>query len=113
MYDPAKNIPLLTSLIAKGVVSCACGDGLTLATAGIQIAKAFAPDVTEHFISVLDYKRVKEFLVKAHPGDLNHDLDKLIKDSLIRAVGFMGFFFQRDTVGEFNSWPKSVLLGTS
>ncbi|WP_020597890.1 tetratricopeptide repeat protein [Spirosoma panaciterrae] len=79
--------------MAKGVVTCATGDALTgavtLASAATQIAKAFAPDVTEHFISVLDYAQFKEFLIKTHPGDLNHDLDKLIKESMIRAVGYI------------------------
>lgn len=96
MYDPSKNLPLLASLLAKGVVTVAVGTAAAPAVAGgaiafsaVEIAKAFAPDVTEHMLSALDYARFREFLLKTHPGDLNHDLDKLIKDALRRAVGFI------------------------
>ncbi|MCE6987971.1 hypothetical protein [Dyadobacter sp. CY323] len=92
MYS-SSDLPALCGFLAKGAITVATESssmGLLLTvSAASKILEKAAPDLAEHVFVAFEYEKFKELLIKTHPNDLNHDLDKLIKRAMLRAVGFM------------------------
>lgn len=88
MPNHQPNFLQLGGLLATGLVSTAIlgfpTDSSAFTSATTEIVKALAPNFAHQFLSSIDYARFKDFVIKAHPDDLNHDLERLIKDALLR-----------------------------
>jgi hypothetical protein len=75
-------------LLATGIVSAAVLDSDGVKSSCTEIVKSLAPNFVHQFVSSLDYNRLRDFLIKPHPGSLNHDLDRLVKDAMVKAIGY-------------------------
>ena len=81
-----------------------------MASAAKEIVTALAPGFAQQFLTGIEYSRFKEFLQQTHPGDLNHDLDRLISDALRRAVGYIRQLYLDQVYKQaaLTTWQKHV-----
>jgi hypothetical protein len=58
-------------------------------TAARGLCQAIAPELMGSMIEDFEYAKLQAFLKTPDPNQLNHDLNRLIKKSAIRAIGFI------------------------
>jgi tetratricopeptide (TPR) repeat protein len=58
-------------------------------TAARGLCQAIAPELMGSMIEDFEYAKLQAFLKRPDPNQLNHDLNRLIKKSAIRAIGFI------------------------
>ncbi|HMG15010.1 MAG TPA: tetratricopeptide repeat protein, partial [Saprospiraceae bacterium] len=60
------------------------------------------------FLSGIDYGRFRDFLVKPHPDNLNHDLERLMKDALLQAFHHIevAYLDKFEKENDFSCWQK-------
>ncbi|WP_165841045.1 tetratricopeptide repeat protein [Larkinella punicea] len=92
MSNPSSN---LVKAIVSGVGYCLTheevakaipGAGL-VTTIGLGLANAIAPNFVHQFTCDLSYNKLRERF--AHPSELNHNLENLLKDAAVRSVSFL------------------------
>ena len=62
------------------------GAGL-VTTIGLGLANAIAPNFVHQFTCDLSYNKLRERF--AHPSELNHNLENLLKDAAVRSLSFL------------------------
>lgn len=60
-----------------------------VSTIGKGLIKALTPEIMGGLVDKIEYSKLREFLNKPNPNELNHDLSKLLKKSAITALGYI------------------------
>ena len=111
MRLPKEELIKLGGLAVSGIAFVACG-GVYLPDQGAltKVVEALAPNFAHQFLSGMDYRRFKEFLVSPHPDNLNHDLDRLMKDALLRSFHHMetAYLSRLEQENAYSQWEKVI-----
>ncbi|MPR32268.1 NB-ARC domain-containing protein [Salmonirosea aquatica] len=108
--NPLKaELPNIAGIVLSGIAMTACGTVLPDPSIAFKVVDALAPNFAHQFLSGMDYRRFKDFLVRPHPGDLNHDLDQLMKDALLQALHHIetAYLEKLEAETDFTLWQKA------
>ncbi len=111
MRLPKEELIKLGGLAVSGIAFVACGgvylpDQSTLT----KVVEALAPNFAHQFLSGMDYRRFKEFLITPHPDNLNHDLDRLMKDALVQSFHHMetAYLNRLEQESAYSQWKRVI-----
>ncbi len=111
MRLPKEDLLKLGGLAVSGVAFVACG-GVYLPDQGTltKVVEALAPNFAHQFLSGMDYRRFREFLITPHPDNLNHDLDRLMKDALVQSFHHMetAYLSRLERENAYSQWEKVI-----
>ncbi|MBA4852906.1 tetratricopeptide repeat protein [Emticicia sp. BO119] len=108
--NPLKSeLSNIAGIALSGIAMTCCGAFLPPGAA-IKVVESLAPNFAHQFLSGVDYERFKDFLIKPHPGSLNHDLNQLMKDALLQAFHHVetAYIDKLKNETEFTHWQKII-----
>lgn len=60
-----------------------------IATIGKGLTSALAPEIMGGLVEKIEYSKMREYLIKPNPNNLNHDLSKLLKKAALTSLGYI------------------------
>ncbi len=110
MRLPKEELIKLGGLAVSGIAFATCGIYFPEPNTLTKVVEALAPNFAHQFLSGMDYRRFKEFLIKPHPDNLNHDLDRLMKDALVQSFHHMetAYLSRLEQNEAYSQWEKVI-----